>query len=362
MSKLYLTLSLIILAAVFCGNVFSASNDNRIIGVKIYEYPGNKEELIKTWKATGINTVFASTALLSDSEFKKYTKENNIKTFVILPFFFDEEALSQDSALYAITSDGKPAKEDWVKFVCPSNENFINRKIQYIKKFVLENNPDGISLDFIRHFVYWEMVYPDTKPESLPNTCFDEKCISGFCKSLNITQPSDVKTAKEIYLWIQKNYFNQWVDYKCSLVTNTVKRIVEEVRKIKPGILVNLHIVPWRRTDYNGAIKNVAGQDIKALAEYADYISPMTYSHMVKREPSWIHSVAEDMNVYKSNKVLPSVQVGRTYTNDEYPVSAFRECIMEALKAPSAGVVFWNWNALSEDKEKLKAVKELISK
>jgi len=356
------SLLIVLFTVICCSRISFASEEGKIIGVKIYEYSGNKEELVKTWKDIGINTVFASAELLSDADFKKYTKENNIKTFVILPFFFDEKALDEDSTLYAVTSEGKPAKEDWVKFVCPSNEAFINRKIEYIRQFVKDNDPDGISLDFIRHFVYWEMVYPDAKAESLPNTCFDEKCISGFCNYLNVKCPDSIKTPQKTFAWIKENYFDKWVEYKCSLITNTVRRVVEEVKKIKPGILVNLHIVPWREADFNGAIKNVAGQDIKALAQYSDYISPMTYSHMVKREPAWIHSVTTEMNEYKNNRVIPSVQVGRTYSNDEYTVAAFSECVKEALKYPSGGVVFWNWNALAEDKEKLEAVRELISK
>lgn len=340
----------------------SVCNDEKVIGVKIYEYKGEVSALVKNWKDVGINTVFASKELLSQDEIKKLTKQNGIKTFVILPIFFDPEALSADSSLYAITKLGEKAKEEWVEFVCPSSSSFKEKKIESIKDFVKTHNPDGISIDFIRHFVFWEKVYPEKTYESLPNTCFDEKCITEFCKSISINYPDNLGYGTEAYDWVKTNYFNQWVEWKCGLITETVKRIVEEVKKIKPNVLVNLHIVPWRQNDFNGAIKIVVGQDVKELAKYTDYLSPMTYSHMVRREPEWVHSVVDDL--YKSSEanILPSIQVGTAYRKETFSADEFSKCLNEALKEPSCGVVFWNWDALSKQKEKLEIVKEKLKK
>jgi len=228
---------------------------------------------------------------------------------------------------------------------------------QVRKDFVKENNPDGISIDFIRYFVFWEKVYPERNFNSLPKTCFDEKCITKFCSYIKDKLPAYTKTEREVYDWIEKNHFNEWVERKCGLISNIVKRIVEEVKKIKPDILVNLHIVPWHRNDFDGAIKSVAGQDIKELAKYADFISPMTYSHMVKREPGWIHSVVDEFKNYSGANILPSIQVGTAYLPTAVTPEEFSKCVDEALKPPSRGVVFWNWNALFAEKEKLEIVK-----
>ncbi len=136
-----------------------------------------------------------------------------------------------------------------------------------------------------------------------------------------------------------------------------VKNIATDVKKIQPDIKVNLHAVPWRQNDFNGAVKKVAGQDFKALAEYVDYLSPMTYSHMVKRKPEWIHSVVKDIQEVSGSKILPSIQVGIAYLKDSLTASEFDNCLTEALKAPSSGVVFWNWDALVLEKAKYDIVK-----
>jgi hypothetical protein len=362
MKDFFLSKLLLFIFSIFWISGLAAAPDKneRILGVKIYDYKGDIKELVKTWEESGINTVFAGVNLLSDDNFKKYTKESGIKTFVILPIFFDPEALAADTSLYAITARGTSAKEEWVEFVCPSNEGFINKKIEAIKEFVRKNDPDGISLDFIRHFVFWEMIYPERTVESIPNTCLDEKCISGFCAYIDEKLPADLNNPQDIFYWINENYPDEWIEYKCGLITNTVKKIVTEVKKIKPGILVNLNIIPWRKDDFKGAIKKIAGQDVEELAKYADYISPMTYSHTVKRGPEWIHSVVNEFNDYKDLHVLPGVQAGTAYLSADYTKEEFGACVAEALKAPSGGVVFWNWNALEEDNVKLKLVKDII--
>ncbi len=332
---------------------------DKIIGVKIYEYNGDFNNLFKKWEKIGINTVFASVELLSNNEFKKFAKLNNISTFVILPIFYDPEELKKDPTLFAITHEGKKAKEGWVEFVCPSRNNFIENKIQFIENFVKENNPTGISLDFIRYFVFWEKVYPETDIDQLPNTCFDDSCLTGFAKALKISFPKNERTEIEKYHWIKKNYYSQWVEWKSDLIAKVVKKIVKRVKKINPAIKVNLHAVPWRQKDFNGAIKKIVGQDFKELAKYVDYLSPMTYSHMVKRKPEWIHSVVKDIKQESGTEIIPSIQVDVAYLNDTLSVDEFEHCITESLKEPSSGVIFWNWKSLAADKNKLKLVKKI---
>jgi hypothetical protein len=334
------------------------NEEEKIIGVKIYEYEGDYNLLFGKWKEIGINTVFASVTLLSDSEFKTFTKKNNIDTYVILPIFYSPEDLGKDTSLFAITKHGEKAEKEWVKFVCPSAEQYKANKINFISEFVKQHRPTGISLDFIRHFVFWEKIYPDADFDSLPNTCFDKRCITKYLEYIGEELPPNVKTEQEIFKWIRKNNFNTWVEWKNKLITDMVRDIVSRVKEIDPNIKVNLHAVPWRQNDYGGAIRKIVGQDFKSLSQYVDYISPMTYSHMVKRKPEWINSVTKEISQISGSKVLPSIQVGTAYLSDSLTVSEFEECLNEALKEPSCGVVFWNWNALELEKGKYNLIKE----
>ena len=338
----------------------NSSVEDKIIGVKIYDHNEDFESLINDWKEIGINTVFTSPQLFSDKKFRTITRENEITSFIILPIFFNPEALQKNPDLYAITKNGEQAKDDWVTFVCPSREEYRKNIIDSVKTIIKELDPDGISLDFIRFFVFWEKIYPNRTFESLPNTCFDSACINKFQADTKINIPDTIKAEENVYEWIKANCLFKWGEWKCEQITSFIAEISKEARSIKPGILINVHAVPWRHDDFDGAIKTVAGQDFSEISDFVDYLSPMTYAHMVKREPSWIHSVTNDISNQVNCKVIPSIQVNKAYLDTELSLEEFRESLLEALAPPSDGVVFWSWEQLSIKPAKRQIVKQLL--
>jgi uncharacterized lipoprotein YddW (UPF0748 family) len=355
----------LLLSLVFCVSSFGLFPERLLstektaglmVGVKIYEHGGPLPELFKAWTSTGINTVFVSPALAGRNGFRESARERRISVFLILPVFFNPEELKSDPGLYALTDRGEKAKEDWVEFVCPTRPDYQRRRIGWIKTLVRELDPDGISLDFIRYFVFWEMVYPERTPESLANSCFDMSCLERFQKDTGVRLPPGVEGAKAAAEWILARHGREWTEWKCGIIANTVRTIAAEARAIKPKLLVNIHSVPWRDADFGGAIKAIAGQDLAALAASADMISPMTYWHMLKRKPPWIHDVVDDVFSRTKRRVIPSIQVGNAYISDNLSVEEFREALEEALRPPSGGVVFWNWDALAKEPEKMAVV------
>jgi hypothetical protein len=331
-----------------------------MVGVKIYEYSGSFPALFEAWRQTGINTVFVSPGLISNPEFRSLAKKNGIATFIIFPVFFNAEELTRRPDLYAVTDKGIRAEEDWVKFVCPTRPDYLAEKVGELRKLVRETDPEGISLDFIRFFVFWEMVYPDRTLESLQNSCFDASCLESFRKATGIAAPATVAGTAETARWILSNHRHEWTEWKCGVIAGVVKTLAGEARKMKPGIKVNIHAVPWRSDDFGGAAKIIAGQDLALLAPLTDYISPMCYHHMVKQTPAWVHSVVEDVERTTKAAVIPSIQVKEAYIPGPESAAEFKEALTEALKPPSRGVVFWNWAALEGSPEKREAVKAVL--
>ena len=316
--------------------------------------------LFGEWFDLGINTVFANPSVFG-KEFNELAKEHGIMTFMILPDFYDPTALEADPDLYAITDQGEKAIEEWVKFVCPSREDYRKQKIKNITKLIREHDPDGISLDFIRYFSFWEKVYPDRHPDSIPNTCFCPHCLEKFQSEKQIDIPDTIGDSGSIAEWIQTNHSEDWIKWKCSIITSMAEEIVTEAKKIKPEITVNLHVVPWRKDDFDGAIRKIVAQDFPALSKYADILSPMTYAHMTMREPAWINSVVTGIEEQTECMVIPSVQVNKAYLTEPVKLEEFEETILEALKMPSSGVFFWSWEQLDSRPDKKEVLKKVLS-
>jgi hypothetical protein len=331
-----------------------------VIGAKIYEYAGSFPALFEAWRSTGINTAFVSPALISNAEFRTLARKNGVALYIIFPVFFDADALANRPDLFAVTDKGARAEDDWVKFVCPTREDYRREKVEYLKKLVRETDPEGVSLDFIRFFVFWEKVYPGRTPESLPQSCFDESCLASFTRETGISIPPGLNGTEAKARWILDRHAGEWTEWKCGIVAGMVETLAAEARRIKPAVKVNVHTVPWRSGDFGGAIKAVAGQDLARMTRFTDFASPMCYHHMVKRPPSWVHDVVVDAARTSHVPLLPSIQVKEAYIPGPETPEEFREALVEALRPPSAGVVFWNWPALAESPAKLEAVKSVL--
>ena len=332
-----------------------------LIGAKIYEHSGSYNLLFEEWNQMGINTGFCSQELISDQDFMKEAREHEISTFVIFPVFFNPEALAQSPHIAAINRNGEVAAEEWVEFVCPSREDYRQQVVEKARHIVREHQPDGISIDFIRHFVYWEKVYPQRDPASLPVSCFDSLCLNHFRAETGITVPGELSTIPDQADWILNNHENAWTAWRSKLITSMAEAIARAAREEKPDILINIHLVPWAKEDFNGAIQKVAGQDIGALSKFSDYLSPMTYAHMVKQPPSWVHHIVEDIYIQTGGAVLPSIQVGKAYLETEFDLVEFRETMEAALKPPSSGVIIWSWERLITEPEKADLFKDIVT-
>ena len=123
-----------------------------IIGTKVYDYEGEIDGLFSEFKSARINTLIASEKLNANSQFCQFVKENNMKRFLIFPTFYAPEYLKDYPDHYAIQNDGNIAKDEWVEFACPSRPDFRELRIEQMKQKIRDYQPDGISIDFIRHF------------------------------------------------------------------------------------------------------------------------------------------------------------------------------------------------------------------
>ena len=323
-----------------------------VLGVKIYEQAPPFEPLIREWRELGLNTVFAGEALARNASFRSLLRTNAIALFIIYPVFQDPEALKARPELAAVTSEGRPAREEWVEFVCPSREEFVREKAERLRELVAACDPEVVSLDFIRDFVFWEKVAPDRAPASLPQTCFCPVCLERFSRETGIALPADLKAAPAAARWILANRAAEWTDWKCGVISRAVETLAAAARRSKPGVLINVHTVPWRADDFGGAVRSVAAQDAARLSRQADLLSPMTYHHMVGRTPAWVHEVVTDLAARSRAPILPSIQVAEAYIDKPLPPEEFRAALEEALKPPSWGVVLWNWDALAKSAEK----------
>jgi hypothetical protein len=335
-----------------------------IVGVKIYELPPDLDAMFADWAALGVDHAFTSEAVASDAAFRERATKAGVAVFVIAPVFQNPEALRRDPDLAAVTADGKAARQDWVEFVCPSRAAYRAQRVREIADLARRLHPQGVSLDFIRHFVFWEKVAIAAQHGDIPNACFCRHCVTAFTAKNGLSLPAGLDPAdtKAASAWILGEHEAKWTDWKTGLIDSMVAEIRDAVRQVDLEVKINLHAVPWRRFDYGGAVLRNAGQDFPALSKLVDYLSPMCYAHILGRPPDWVHSVVHRLSESSAAPVLPSIQVGEAYRPDTaFTVAEFESDLREALRPPSRGVVFWSWEAFVKEPEKLKAARDVLA-
>ena len=310
------------------------SDMDRMYGVKLYDPQYCNGSNLDLMEKCGFNTVFLGRGAL-DKEFVDELSRRGFFWNIVEPVFLLQE---DDPYELATLSDGKPAQDSWVRFACPTDSEHLRSVSSRIQKDIRDYDPPGVSLDFIRFFQFWEMTDPNAKPESLPTSCYCSRCVS------------------------QRGLFRNAGVWRQNVITSTAMALCSLVRESNSQIRIGIHCVPWTQGLFNGAVREVVGQNCSELSEIGDYLTPMVYHHMMHRSPSYIREFMRDLSENQGcSHVLPSVQVRQAYREDEMPPEEFEEALGYALEGSSEGVILYKWEDLAGDKTRLDIVRNNLS-
>ena len=319
-----------------------------MFGIKIYEAPSDIDAVIRKWKDIGFDTVMTGRNCLKNTDFIREIHSAGLKLSVVEPVFLvpDEAEKAEcaggkkNDALFdrALLEDGSPAEEDWVRFICPTDERWLSHVYERIGKDAALG-ADILTFDFARFYQFWETVLPDSPVSSLKRTCYCERCKKNA---------SAFKTQKE---------------WRTTIVSQVVKNCAAAAKSVNPAVKTGVHIVPWKTDMFDGALEEVIGQNLRALSENVDFFAPMTYHHMIRQSPEYISELVKNHREYIQDRipVVPSVQVKELYRNDVLPREEFRKAIKEALRYSTGGISFFQWNDIANSEENCKIIKQEIS-
>ncbi len=301
-------------------------------GAKLYDVPANLDETIDLWHKLNFNTLFLGQKCKTDIAFLERLRAENFFINIIEPTFLADDSIPDER--FAITSDGNRAKDTWVRFVCPTDEEWLN---QIYKR--IENDAklpvSGLSIDFIRFFQFWETTPFNADYKKLPATCYCPRCNED-----------------------KKNYSSE-AEWRMAKIESVVEKCTNIIRKTNPDLKIGLHAVPWKKSMFNGAVENLLGQSLNRLYKYVDYFTPMAYHQMVDRPVSYIKELIEDQIEQTEGKVniVPSIQIKGYYKDVKLSLEENIETIKTAASGKSSGLIFFQWLDLLEKPELLEYLK-----
>jgi len=291
-----------------------------------------------------------------DRELAAALAEEGVEYWVTCNVFFDPPALESFPACRPIDQAGNPARQvDWYIGICPTCEEFLEYKIDQILSAVADLSPTGVHLGFIRFPGFWELWLPDTKRSHWPEYCFCPRCLARFSEERGLRLPQ-----KAPRMWIVKEVYPEFVKWKTDLIAKIVRKIRKGAREIDPKVKFMLNTLPFRPVDFDGAAREVFGQDRAKLAQVADYLELMTYHQILGREVEWIREVVVDFRAAVERPLVATVQAKPLYLTgmhshcgrrNRITVEEFRMAIARAEEAGAQRVAVFTWDhlmALSE--------------
>ncbi len=338
-------------------------NKNGRAGILFHQKEADFEVFFDEIKRIGFDYVVTVQNVLETGNFKSTADRYGIPVYVDFPVFFNRSFLEKNPGYYAVTDKGEKATESWSHFVCPSRDDYFDMKLNELRNIILKYRVEGVYLDFIRFFVFWENIFESTDIENIPDTCYCESCLKNFSKYSGYGFSSKNGDIAMTAGKIRNGYLREWTEWKCSLIARKLKSIREMIREADENVFLASHLIPWRKNDFKGALESRVGQSVEMMSEHLDYISPMLYSPMLKRDFLWLKSVLSEFAARKARScgLIATIQANKCYREPEVSGEEFERILENSLSEPSEGIMIFNWEGLMRDDEKKEILRKTLS-
>ncbi|MBL7697755.1 MAG: hypothetical protein JNK79_06335 [Chitinophagaceae bacterium] len=299
----------------------------------------------------GVNAIFLHDKSIS-AELMKRARNENVKVFAEFATLNGKGYVENHPEAWAIDSSGKKVQSaTWFMGVCPSDPVFRKHRTDALKKLLSDFDVDGVWMDY----VHWHAQFEDPDP-ILPETCFCNKCTSGFEKHTGITVSGNGIPGKARF--ILNRHEVAWREWRASVIANWAAEFRQIISKEKPGALLGLYHCPWNDEDFNGARYRILGLDYNKLEKEVDVFSPMVYHNRMGRKAEWVKENIEWFSkIVPNKKIWPIVQA----SNEPANVSAkeFEKVLRYGLSGRATGVMMFTTYAVAGEPAKIEVLKKV---
>ena len=320
---------------------------NDIRGLFAFDQTVDPDGFASSCRDWGIRQAILHPGFFRDDKMIVALHKEGVGLWLNLPVFYNVEYLERHPESYAITSQGRRAIHDWCHFVCPSREDYLDELVRDVRVILSRVHPEIVSLDFIRHFVFWEKVALSGDPASIEDGCYCPMCLMAFEKACGEKVNRD-NAAR----YIRANLKRQWGDWKCRAIANVAERLLAEIRPLARQATFAVKLVPWMESDLDGAIRSSAGQDAAMLTRDLDVAVPMAFTQVLGQTPEWKRRLLTHVRALTGKAVLSYVQIERLIRTEEITVAQLETELDEALSSEWAGAVVFEYQQLTANPTK----------
>jgi hypothetical protein len=304
----------------------------------------------------GVNAVFVHSGAINQDMVAR-ARDEGLKIYAEFATLNGKNYVEEHPEAWAIDEKGQQVEPaSWFMGVCPTEPGFRKYRFDQLRDLLQKYQLDGVWMDY----VHWHAQFEDPDP-ILPETCFNDPCLSKFSRDTGIDIPNG--TTDEKAKWILEQHDTAWRNWRCQVIVEWAVEIRVILEEIRPGALLGLYHCPWTDDEYQGARRRNLGLDYDLLAEVIDVFSPMVYHGRMERTPDWVGENViwlGDRLKTKKNQTLRIWPIVQAY-NDPGEISAeeFEQVLRAGLSGKASGVMMFTTYAVAEDKQKIEVMKQV---
>ena len=193
------------------------------------------------YKRFGINAIFAE-ADHYRRDIIQMVQNSGMRFFGGLSCFNNNDTLAEYPKLHPVSRDGRRRPQmNWYIGITPSYQAYAQARLDALKQITSSYPLDGIWLDFIRWPLHWELELREDTPAPL-EASFDDHTLSRFADYAGVDIPAGTTSQKAD--WILHRHKDEWIDFKCRIITDFVARAKAIVDTHLVGKPLGLDVVP----------------------------------------------------------------------------------------------------------------------
>ena len=231
------------------------------------------------------------------------------KVFLSLNVFGGTEPWNEFPDSIPIMSDGQKLPEKYGG-ICPTHSAWRANRLAlltgWLSAYIGENGISGLWLDFLRYPGRWEQPHPE-----IVDSCYCPRCLALFQSATDVVIPQDLFAIRDKAAWIRQHAGLQWMQWKKETIASFVReaRAVLDQHPEKKKLKLGVFLVPWRKSDFDGALSFQLAQDAELFKPYVDVFSPMVYHRMVGQPVEWVGELTAYYKEMTEAGIWPIIQV-----------------------------------------------------
>jgi len=299
-----------------------------------------------------VNAVFVGAGSITPALMERAAAEG-ARVYAEFPTLNGKGYVEKHPEAWPLNERGEKAPAaTWFMGVCPTDPAFRAFRRKQLEDLLDRHDVAGVWMDYL----HWHAQFEDPHP-ILPETCFNQSCLSAFAAWSGIRLPSG--GAEEQARFVLKRHDRRWREWRTVVLADWVRDFRAVLKLKRPQALLGAFHCPWTDREFGGARRRTLGLDLRQLASLVDVLSPMVYHGRMGRRPEWVGEyVAWLANQTRSRcRIWPIVQA----QNEPRPVTAaeFEKVLRLGAGGGASGVMMFTAQAVAADAAKMEAMRRV---